>query len=88
MGDERDVLDRLFAQYRRNADLLRLDARENLARSLARRTAIKPGRLLRPEEARSLIDQLFACSDPFTDPSGQPAVIRLPTEELDRRFRR
>ena len=88
LGDERAVLDDLLAQYRRNADLLRLGARDNLARSLARRSAIKPGHLLRPPEARALVDQLFACEDPFTDPQGRPTLIRIPEEDIERRFRR
>ena len=88
LGDERAVLDDLLAQYRRNASLLRLDARDNLARSLARRSAIKPGHVLRSPEARALVDQLFACQDPFTDPNGRPTLIRIPEEDIERRFRR
>lgn len=87
LGDERDVLDDLLAQYRRNSRLLRLGPRENLARSMAARSAIRPGHALGPTEARSLVDQLFACADPFTDPSGRPTMTRLPSEELERRFR-
>ena len=88
LGDERAVLDDLLAQYRRNASLLRLDARDNLARSLARRSAIRPGHTLRPPEARALVDQLFACADPFTDPNGRPTLVRLPEDEIERRFKR
>ena len=87
LGDERDVLDDLLAQYRRNASLLRLGARENLARSMAARSAIRPGHVLGSVEARSLVDQLFACADPFTDPSGRPTMTRMSTEEIERRFR-
>lgn len=88
LGDERDVLEDLLSQYRRNADLLRLEARDNLARSLARRSAIRPGQALTPAEARTLIDQLFACDAPFVDPAGRPTLFRLSTDEIDRRFTR
>ncbi|MEM1116739.1 MAG: DNA mismatch repair endonuclease MutL [Bacteroidota bacterium] len=87
LGDEREVLDDLLSQYRRNAQRFRLGARENLARSMAARSAIRPGHALGPAEARSLVDQLFACQDPFTDPAGRPTMTRLSTEELERRFR-
>ena len=87
LGDEREVLDDLLAQVRRNDRLLHLPARENLARSMAARSAIRPGQALGPVEARSLVDQLFACGDPFTDPAGRPTMIRLSSDELDRRFR-
>jgi len=88
LGHERDVLEDLLTQYRRNADLLRLEARDNLARSLARRSAIKPGHILSPAEARTLVDQLFACDSPYVDPAGRPTLFRLSTDEIDRRFTR
>ena len=87
LGDERDVLDDLLNQYRRNRDALRLDARENLARSMASRSAIRPGHPLGSAEARSLVDQLFACADPFSDPAGRPTMTRWSSDEIERRFR-
>ncbi len=88
LGDERAVLDDLLAQYRSNAARLSLDARDNLARSLARRSAIRPGHTLRPPEARALVDQLFACGDPFTAPNGRPTLVRIPEDDIESRFRR
>ena len=87
LGHERDVLDDLLAQYRRNSRALQLSARENLARSMAARSAIRVGHALGPDAARSLVDQLFACDDPFTDPAGRPTMTRLSSEEIERRFR-
>ena len=87
LGDERDVLDDLLGQYRRNRDALHLGARENLARSMASRSAIRPGHPLGSAEARSLVDQLFACADPFSDPAGRPTMTRLSSDEIERRFR-
>ncbi|MGB3542244.1 MAG: hypothetical protein WBA11_04890, partial [Rubrivirga sp.] len=87
LGHERDVLDDLLSQYRRNRTALTLDARENLARSLASRSAIRTGHALGPTEARTLVDQLFACEDPFSDPAGRPTMTRISSDEIDRRFR-
>ena len=87
LGHERDVLDDLLTQYRRNGAHLQLSARENLARSLATRSAIRAGHVLGPAEARTLVDQLFACADPFTDPAGRPTMTRLASDEIERRFR-
>ncbi len=88
LGDERAVLSDLLDQYRRNAARLSLDARDNLARSLARRSAIRPGHTLRPPEAHALVDQLFACGDPFTAPNGRPTLVRIPEDDIDGLFRR
>lgn len=87
LGDEREVLDDLLAQFRRNRRSLRLSARENLARSMAARSAIRPGHVLGPPEARLLVDQLFGCDDPFSDPAGRPTMTRMTVEEIERRFR-
>lgn len=86
LGDERDVLDDLLARYRRDEAAFHLGPRDTLARSLARRSAVRPGHALQPAEARSLVDQLFACEDPFTDPAGRPTMARLSSEEIERRF--
>ncbi len=87
LGHERDVLDDLLDQYRQNRDALHLGARDNLARSMASRSAIRPGHPLGPVEARSLVDQLFACDDPFSDPAGRPTMTRMSSDEIERRFR-
>ncbi|SHK94748.1 DNA mismatch repair endonuclease MutL [Rhodothermus profundi] len=86
-GDERTMLEDLLAQYKANLPL-RLSSRENLARSMARRNAIRPGTRLTEKQMRTLIDQLFLCETPYVSPTGRPTMIRLTLEELDRRFGR
>ena len=51
------------------------------------RTAIPHGRLLAPLEMETLIDQLFACDEPYTDPFGKPTLIYMPMEDIRRKFR-
>ena len=88
VGTEKTILEDLFDAYRRHREGLHVEGREGLARALARRSALRPGHALKPAEARSLIDQLFACREPETDPAGRPTMIRLPADELERRFAR
>lgn len=87
-GDERALLDDLLAQFRRNAETLALAPRDNLARSLARRSAVRAGQALSPEAAAALLDQLFACREPFADPAGRPTAVQMDLDEIDRRFGR
>ena len=70
-GDGKSALEGLIEQFKSNKSELSLDRRENLARSLARRTALKAGQPLNQEEMSNLIDQLFACSNPQYGPQGQ-----------------
>jgi DNA mismatch repair protein MutL len=87
-GDERTVLEEVLEQFRENARIERLGRRENLARSIARRSAIRAGTRLDELEMRALIDQLFQCAQPYAGPDGRPTLVRIPVDELDRRFGR
>ncbi|NNF04653.1 MAG: DNA mismatch repair endonuclease MutL [Rhodothermales bacterium] len=87
-GDERSVLDGIVDQYREFERVERLEGRENLARSVARKSAIKAGTRLTHAEMRSLIDQLFQCSRPYVGPGGKPTIVKLSVDELRRRFDR
>ncbi len=86
VGDERAALPDLLDRYRHSSGTLQLTSRETLARSLARRSAVQEGAILEPLAARTLIEQLFTCSDPFTDTSGRPTMIRIAENEIERRF--
>lgn len=88
VGRERRILEEVMEQYKAYRDGLQIEGRENLAKSLARRSAIKPGKALSEAEARSLIDQLFACEMPYACPHGRPTIVRISMEELERRFSR
>ncbi len=77
-----DVLDQ-YKQYRND---LQLSGRDSLAKSVARRSAIASGTSLSEEEARKLIDELFACETPYICPHGRPTMIKVSLDELERRF--
>ncbi len=85
-GDERSVLDEIIDQYRLFERVEKLSGRENLARSMARRGAVRAGNKLSPKEMRGLIDQLFECQLPYASPDGRPTMITLSGEELLERF--
>jgi DNA mismatch repair protein MutL len=87
-GDERTVLREIVDQYKDFRERLQIKGRENLAKSLARRSAIRAGTRLSPKEMRALIDQLFDCEMPYACPVGRPTLIKIPIEELDKRFGR
>lgn len=87
-GDERTVLREIIDQYKSYRQSLQLKGRENLAKSIARRSAIRPGMRLSTKEMRALFDQLFDCEMPYACPLGRPTLIRIPIEELDKRFGR
>jgi DNA mismatch repair protein MutL len=84
-GMEEALLERVLAQFKENMEL-QLGIHENLARSMARNAAIKRGRLLRVAEMQELIDQLFACTVPYSSPGGSPCMQTYNLEDLQKYF--
>jgi DNA mismatch repair protein MutL len=85
-GDEQSLLDEVLEQYKSFEQVDRLTGKENLARSIARRSAIRPGMRMSKKEMRALIDQLFQCEMPYASPGGRPTIVKLSVEELRERF--
>ena len=88
VGGEEKILQDLLDEFRNNEHEMKLDARDNLAKSFACKAAIKAGDRLNTAEMISLIDQLFATAMPYVCPHGRPVIIKIAIEELDRRFGR
>jgi DNA mismatch repair protein MutL len=83
--DELLLLESLLEQFRENLNL-QLDHADNLARSMAKSTAIRRGTPMSTIEMQSLIDRLFACSTPYKSPSGRLCFITFELDELAKRF--
>ncbi len=88
IGDEAKIFQDLIDQYKEYELKLNLEKRDNLAKSFACRSAIKSGDKLSFHEMTSLIDDLFAAKMPYVCPHGRPTLIRITTDELDKRFSR
>ncbi len=85
-GTEANILQDILDEFKNNQLRVKLDARDNIAKSFSCKAAIKSGDRLSEVEMRSLIDQLFATSMPYVCPHGRPVLIKLSLSELDRRF--
>jgi len=85
-ANEHALLEHLLEGFKNNQAILKLDKRDNLARSLARNAAIKTGTKLSLEEMNLLIDQLFACKMPNVSLSGKPVIITFTLNELLEKF--
>lgn len=80
------VLDRVLADYEQDIPENEFEVSQNLARILARNTAIKSGTFLNSDEQLSIINRLFACKMPNLSPENKTVFIRLNAEDLDKRF--
>jgi DNA mismatch repair protein MutL len=87
-GSESTILQDILDEFKNNQHRVKLEARDNVAKSFACKAAIKAGDPLTEIEMRVLIDQLFATTMPYVCPHGRPVLVKVSLTELDRRFMR
>lgn len=87
-SNEKDLLEGLVEQFKKNQSELALPVRDNLARSLAKRAAIKSGQKLAKEEMESLVSGLFACIHPNFTPEGDTTFFIFDTSKIESYFKR
>ncbi|WP_295800849.1 DNA mismatch repair endonuclease MutL [Mucilaginibacter sp.] len=85
-ASEHEILEQLLEGFKNNQSILKLDKRDNLARSLARNAATKAGVKMSLEEMNELIDQLFACQMPNVALNGKLVITTFTLNELLERF--
>jgi DNA mismatch repair protein MutL len=71
-GNEKELMEGLIEQFKWNKSQIDISAKENIVRSLARRSAVKKGVRLSSEEMHKLIEQLFSSTNPNYAPDWQP----------------
>lgn len=87
-SDEKNLFEGLVEQFKKNKSELSIDKRENMARSMAKRASIKVGQKLSAAEMRTIIDQLFACSNPNYSPNGKVIFYILGLDKIAGFFNR
>jgi DNA mismatch repair protein MutL len=85
-GSEKGLFEGLVEQFKTYNSELKLEKKENLARSMARKSAIKAGTKLSLIEMNTLIDQLFACRVPMYAPNGNPTIVIMDLERIGKFF--
>ena len=88
IGKERKILQEVLDEFKNNENSGVKDVRDNLAKSFACKAAIKAGDRLNVTEMVVLIEHLFLAKMPYVCPHGRPVIVRIPLEELDKRFGR
>lgn len=85
--NEQEIFEELVEQLKRNYSELKLNKPDSLARSLAKRFANRYVAKLSTAEMHTLIDQLFATSDPNRTPGGDPIIVMLTKDKLFKLFK-
>ncbi|MHC1783965.1 MAG: DNA mismatch repair endonuclease MutL [Anaerolineaceae bacterium] len=67
---------------------LRAEVEARLIARVCKRSAVKAGKTLNPDEQRTLLRDLETCQSPRTCPHGRPTMIHLSVDLLERQFGR
>jgi DNA mismatch repair protein MutL len=89
IGDEdgQSILEGILEQIKHAATDLGVKRSEKIAQSMANRSAIRfQQRALNQEETRSLIEQLFASTNPNFSPNGESISQMMPIESFEGLF--
>jgi DNA mismatch repair protein MutL len=82
------LLEQVLQTFNENEQELHLKPLENMARSLAKRAAVKPGKSLTAQEMNGLLQQLFHCEQPAFSADGKPVFVSIAADEIDKRMKR
>ncbi len=81
-----DVLEQLLEDEKDHKTQSATQSHEGLATTLARVSSTKTGTPLNQQEMRKLMDELFACKQPYVSLNGKPIVVNLNLEDIDKSF--
>jgi len=85
--DPKELIEILLEQYKSTQADVKINAKENVARSLAIASAINYGTLLATEEMQEIVDQLFACEEPNYSPSGKKTMSIMNIDEFEKKLK-
>lgn len=80
-----EMLQNILEQFKNNLDI-KTNTSERIAMAMAASASIKRGKNILPEERHLIVDRLFACENPYTNPRGKKCFITIELEELYKRF--
>ncbi len=80
------IVEKLLEEYKNSPVDARAKAREQVAISLAKASALNYGTTLKQEEIDHLIDNLFACATPNYSPEGRKVLTIIPLEDIEKTF--
>jgi len=81
-ANEKELFEGLVEQFKYNQSELSIPMRENLAQSLAKRTALKAGQKLEKEEMNAIVRGLFACNNPNYSPEGKSTFFVFDSSKI------
>jgi DNA mismatch repair protein MutL len=80
------IVEKLLEEYKNSPVNAKAKAKQQVAISLAKASALDYGTELKQEEIDHLIDNLFACATPNYSPEGKKVLTIIPLEDIEKSF--
>ncbi len=80
------IVEKLLEEYKNSPVDARFKAKEQIAISLSKASALDYGTDLKQEEIDHLIDNLFACATPNFSPEGKKVITIIPVTDIEKSF--
>ncbi len=84
--NENAIFEELIEQFKNSENVSALNKQQKIAQILASSAALKKGKVLSAEEMKVLIDELFACENPYHAPNGRLTVAQFSLDEIEKKF--
>ena len=85
--DTSQILQEIINENKFSTEDLSYTLRQNIAKTIARRTCLKQGKHLLETEMHHIIVRLFACKNPNYSPSGKATIATFTNEEIEAKFK-
>lgn len=85
--DPAKLVENLLAIMHENQALPFNDAKQRIALTMAKASAIGYGKMLSQFEMQEIVDKLFACREPNLTPDGKKIIVILELNDIENRFR-
>jgi len=85
--DMNSIIENMLENFKNNPTEIKSDKQNQIALLIAKNSTSRSKKTLQPEEMYHLIDELFACSVPYTSPSGRPTLTIISSDEIEKRFK-
>lgn len=87
-GEEKETIEAMIEQLLSMKKVEIKTLRDEAAKMMSCKGAIKANRHLRNDEIQVLLNNLRKASDPFTCPHGRPVIIHFSTYDMEKMFKR
>lgn len=87
-GKEPQMIEDIVQQLIESGKISIKKLRNDLAKMMSCKRAIKANHYLRPDEIQALLDNLSKAKDPFTCPHGRPVLVHFTPYEMEKMFKR